>query len=352
MKCIKVSAVIAALTITAVFGGCTNNNAENSDLKPVTESHRVIIDTDTAGDDAMALLMAAKSDNITIEGVTVTAGNVNIEQAAKNALMTLEIAECDAPVYKGAVVTYTGAECEIYSVFGEDGMGDAGLVHPLREVEKGNAVDFILETVRNNPGEIEIMAIGPVTNIANAIEKDPKTMEKVKCIWSMGSAGFGAGNATPVSEFNVYKDAEAYDVMLKSGIPVNIIGLDMCEEDSVLLPESELEKMKEGTEVQKYCAKTFDKYLEYRQTTQHRNDVDICDAVAMAALIWSDYITDYAEGSAVCVTDSDAAYGEVIFYDAEIAYDSLLEATGTQVHMAKAQKGDVLLERINDLLTK
>lgn len=352
MKCIKGSAVIAVLTMTVVLGGCTNSEAGNASSEPVTEPHRVIIDSDTGADDAMALLMAAKSDNITIEGVTVAAGNVDIDQAAKNALMTLEVAGCDAPVYKGAEATFTGVEREIYSVFGEDGMGDVGLVHPSREAEDGDAVDFILDTVKNNPGEIEIMAIGPVTNIANAIEKDPETMAKVKCIWSMGSAGFGPGNATPVAEFNVYMDAEAYDVMLKSGIPINIIGLDMCQEESVLLPGSELEKMKEGTEVQKYCAEAFDKLLEYSKATQNRDDVEICDAIAMAALIWSDYITDYSEGSAVCVTDSETAYGEVIFYDVDKAYVYMQEATENQVRIAKAQKGDELLERINEIFEK
>ena len=117
---------------------------------------------------------------------------------------------------------------DAFSVFGEDGMGDADLIHPKGKAEEEDAVDFILDTIKEDPGEVEIIALGPATNIARAIDKDPETMQDVKMIWSMGTAGLGVGNASPVAEFNVYADAPAYKVMLDSGLPITIIGLDMC----------------------------------------------------------------------------------------------------------------------------
>ena len=191
-------------------------------------AHRVIIDTDMGGDDAAAIILATKSPAIQIEGITVVAGNVSLEQAAKNALMTLEIAGTTAQVYKGAEKSFAGVENETFSVYGADGMGDADLIHPKNSANDKNAVDFILDTVRENPDEIEIVLLGPATNIALVIDKDPATMSHVKKIWSMGTAGFGQGNATPVAEFNVYKDAEAYKILIDSGVPVTIVGWDIA----------------------------------------------------------------------------------------------------------------------------
>lgn len=194
----------------------------------LSEKHKVIIDTDTGADDASALILAAKSENIDILGVTVLAGNVDLEQGTKNALAALELAGCDAPVYKGSAENYSGEKINAYSVFGQDGMGEKDLIHPNRKAEDKDAIDFILETVAADPGEVEIIAIGPATNIAKAIERDPDTMKQVKRIWSMGTAGFGQGNATPVAEFNAYHDPYAYKAMLDAGIPITVVGLDLC----------------------------------------------------------------------------------------------------------------------------
>lgn len=118
------------------------------------QKRKIIIDTDTAGDDASALIIAAKAKNIDILGVTVSAGNVSLDQAVKNALMTLEMASSDAPVYAGASTTYTGKERETFSVYGKDGMGDQDLIHPTRKAEDKGAVDFIVEAVKANPDEV------------------------------------------------------------------------------------------------------------------------------------------------------------------------------------------------------
>ena len=158
---------------------------------------------------------------------------MGIEQATKNALMALEIAGSYAKVYKGSDERYGGQAIEAFSVFGEDGMGDMELIHPLGQAEETDAVDFILQTVKEYPGEVEIISLGPATNIAKAMDRDPEAMKQVKMIWSMGSAGLGPGNASPVAEFNVYSDAPAYKRMLDSGCPVTVIGLDVCGEQHV-----------------------------------------------------------------------------------------------------------------------
>ena len=212
MKKRIIALLIAALAV--VSAGCTaGEKSSGSETSSASESSRkispkskekrkIIIDTDTAGDDAVAMIIAAKTENVEILGVTVSEGNVGIEQAVKNALMTLEVAGCDAPVYRGASKSYTGKTRETFSVYGKDGRGDNDLIHPTRTAEDKGAVDFIIETVNANPGEVEIIALGPVTNIALAMDKNPGAMKRVKKYWSMGTCGFGAGNASPVSEFN------------------------------------------------------------------------------------------------------------------------------------------------------
>ena len=134
-----IALLLAALTVFSA--GCTASAPSSADESaPVItakskEKRKIIIDTDTAGDDAVAMIIAAKTENVDILGVTVSAGNVELEQAVNNALMTLEIAGCDAPVYKGASATYTGKKRETFSVYGKDGMGDNDLIHPTRTAD-------------------------------------------------------------------------------------------------------------------------------------------------------------------------------------------------------------------------
>jgi purine nucleosidase len=320
---------------------------------PSGENRRIIIDTDTAGDDALAILMAAKSPDITIEGVTVLQGNVSLEQAADNALMTLETAGCDAEVCLGAATALDGVKRKTFSVYGTDGMGDKGLIHPSGKPSDKDAVDFILETVEKYPDEIEIASIGPATNIANAILKDPETMSHVKRIWSMGTAGLGPGNATPVAEFNVYKDAMAYNVMLDSGIDITIVGLDICDKDGAVFDSNQLSDMENGNHVQRYAALSFSKLLEFRRETRGIDNVNACDAVFMAALIWPGFVVDTLDCQASCIAHDDCeAFGEVIFYRPDIAYDSGRIVENTNVTLVTEVDLDHFFENVNILIAK
>ena len=352
------------LVFSVIFVWCTatvcfaEDNAENNNLIKTNsklhwgEDKRIIIDSDTGGDDALAILMAAMSPNITIEGVTVLQGNVPLEQAANNALMTLEMAGCDCEVYLGATTSLDGIERKTFSVFGSDGMGDQNLIHPSRKPSDKSAVDFILETVRKYPDEIEIAAIGPVTNIANAILQDPETMSHVKRIWSMGTAGLGQGNATPVAEFNVYKDVEAYKVMLDSGIKITIIGLDICQQAEAFFNALQLYIMESGNPTLQYVSRAFRKLLEFRMQTRGLDNVDICDAIAMGCLIWSDYVVNGIDCKASCITQDCEAHGQVIFYRTDLVYDSMPEIGNANVRLITEINLNHFFENVMSLLSK
>ncbi len=285
------------------------------------QKRKLIIDTDTGGDDAVALIIAAKDPNVDILGVTVSEGNVSLEQAVRNALMTLETAGSDAPVYAGAETSFSGRPREVFSVYGKDGMGDQDLIHPTRKAVSKNAVDFILETVKANPGEVEIVALGPVTNLALALAREPETMRLVKRCWSMGTAGFGHGNASPVAEFNVYHDAEAYQAFADSGMPITALGFDLMNED-VCFSKEELDALAEKSDLAAFVAKAFSGLVAFNLAGRGTAEADVPDGALMAAALWDGYILETQACHPVVITDDSEAYGQVILYKQGFGYDS------------------------------
>ncbi|MFU0789704.1 MAG: nucleoside hydrolase [Virgibacillus proomii] len=199
---------------------------------------RVIIDTDTAGDDTIALLMALH--HYKVEGVTITGGNVDFDQQVENALYTIQVAKPKeyVPVYKGyeGPILATGDERHrtVEDVHGEDGMGGAHFPKAKQRPETGHAVDFIIEKVKQYPGEVSLLAIAPLTNIAMAIKKDPSIVQLIPHLYIMGGTNNTLGNITPAAEYNFWVDPEAAKLVLHSGIPITMVGWDMCIKYSIM----------------------------------------------------------------------------------------------------------------------
>ncbi len=316
---------ILVLALAAVFlSGCRTKQAAEASAVPDAPApgRKLIIDTDTGADDASAIILAARSKNIELLGVTVLVGNVDLEQSAKNALAALELAGSDARVYKGSSENADGRTIEAFSVFGGDGMGDADLIHPRRSAEEKDAVEFILETVRQYPGEVEIVALGPATNVAKAIQRDPETMKKTKMIWSMGSAGLGPGNASPVAEFNVYADPVAYKAMLDSGIPITVVGLDMCGGEAQWTDE-QFDELAEANEIGKFVAASFGKIREFYAANGSVGSVMNCDALAMTCVLFPDFIQGTIQCHGSCITAPGETCAQVIFYREGFTYDAV-----------------------------
>ena len=322
--------LIAAVCCTAVACGGTPFNVDTAtsdstrdSAKKATEDsaspRKLIIDSDAGADDASAIIYAALQRNVEILGVTVSAGNVDLDQGAENVIAALELAGCDAPVYKGAKENYDGSSIKAYSVFGNDGMGDAGLIHPKREAADGDAVDFLIDSIKEAPGEVEVVCLGPVTNIAKALEKDSDAMKNVKRIWSMGTTGLGSGNASPVAEFNVYNDAPAYQKMLASGLPITIIGLDVCGGDAEWTND-QFEELSDRSNIGEFVATSFGKLREFYRKNGS-NTVKNCDSLMMMCVLYPGFVKDSVNTYASCVTEKDETYAEVIFYQEGFTYD-------------------------------
>ena len=181
------------------------------------EARRIIVDTDTATDDAQALLLAATSDRVSIEGVTICAGNVDFDNMVENAKYTLELADVadDVTVYEGARSPLVKTHEHADEVHGNGGLG--GSIFPDTGIPSGDryAVDYIVERARANPGELTLVCIAPLTNVALALRKEPNLDELLDEVWVMGGNVNCSGNVTPAAEFNFWADPDAAKIVVE-----------------------------------------------------------------------------------------------------------------------------------------
>ena len=194
---------------------------------------RVIIDTDPGVDDALALLLAMRSPELTIEAITPVAGNVPLELTLPNALRLVEIAgRTDIPVAAGARVPLVRRLVTATYAHGENGLGGAVFPEPTTKPVAEPASEFIRKIVHKYPHEVTLITLGPLTNIATALSSDPELAGMVRGLTMMGGSLSG-GNITPAAEFNIYVDPEAARIVFQSGIPITMVGLDVTRKTSL-----------------------------------------------------------------------------------------------------------------------
>lgn len=192
----------------------------------------VLIDTDTAADDAISLLMAFAEPSVEIVAITAVAGNCRVEQAAQNALYVAEICGTAVPVHLGAARPLAGPLATAEMVHGADGMGDAGLPIGGRALAEGDAIDVILEMADRHAGALTLVMLGPLTNLALALARDPDLAGKIARCVVMGGTADGVGNVTPVAEYNIWVDPEAARAVFTSGLPITMVGCDASCRDA------------------------------------------------------------------------------------------------------------------------
>ena len=246
---------------------------------------RFLIDTDTASDDAVALVMAAKAPDVHIEAVTVVAGNVPLDQAVQNALYTLELAGCPAPVYAGMSRPMLRPLETAQNVHGSDGMGDIGLPLSGRAPAAGHAVDALIAIIRRYPGEITLVTLGPLTNIATALLRDPAIAGLVQRCVMMGGTSDSIGNVTPVSEYNIWTDPEAAKIVFESGLPIEMIGWDISRKYATFDPSQSAALRAIGTPLAEFCVDIQSAVDAFATSTTQLTGYDLPDPIAMAAAL-------------------------------------------------------------------
>jgi purine nucleosidase len=197
-------------------------------------SDRMWIDTDTASDDVVALILALRNPTVHVEGISIVAGNVPLDMATQNALYTLHVLGESRPVHVGANRPLARPYSSAQMVHGTDGMGDIGLDLRGRSPESLDAVGAMLRAFERRPGEMDLVTLGPLTNVALALRIEPRFASWVRRCVAMAGTGILPGNVTALSEYNVWADPEAANVVFGSGMPVEMVGWDVSWQDAVI----------------------------------------------------------------------------------------------------------------------
>ncbi len=195
---------------------------------------RIILDTDPGIDDALALFLALGSPEIALEAVTTVSGNVSVEQTTYNALSLLTLTgNTDIPVAYGSSQPLVRERVDAAHVHGKNGLGEVLLPEPTIAPVEQQAVDLIIETVMGNSGEITLVPIGPLTNIALAVREEPSIAQHVREVVIMGGAARVPGNVTPSAEFNIFADPHAASIVFHAGWPLRLVSLDVTQRVSL-----------------------------------------------------------------------------------------------------------------------
>jgi len=246
---------------------------------------RFLIDTDTASDDAVAILMALRHPEIQVEALTVVCGNVGLDQAVQNALYTVELCGADVPVYAGAAKPMMRTLEIADYVHGADGMGDCGLPLEGRTPAAGRGSDVIVDTILASPGEITLVALGPLTNVALAVLRAPEIVDAVSRVVVMGGTGVkGPGNVSAMAEYNFWADPEAAQVVARAGLPLELVGWDISIESAVVDAERHTQMKALDTKYSEFAVNIAQAVRRFALNNGLEGD-DLPDPIAMAHAI-------------------------------------------------------------------
>jgi purine nucleosidase len=249
-------------------------------------NHRrpILIDTDTASDDAVALIMALRSPLVDVKAITTVAGNMQVEQATQNALFTVELCGADVPVFRGAAKPLERPLQTADWFHGRDGLGDHGYAPSRRSAERGDAVNALIACVQSNPG-MEMITLGPLTNLAMALERWPGLARSISRCVVMGGAPCCEGNVTPAAEFNIWVDPEAARIVFASGVPIEMVGWHLCRFDAVLNERDIQEMLALETPLADFVVRANSVAAVAYYTQTGEKGISLPDPVAMSVLL-------------------------------------------------------------------
>ncbi len=204
---------------------------------------KIILDCDPGHDDAVAIMLAGLHEDIELLGITTVSGNSYLENTTRNALIISEMSGIDVEVYPGASKPILREQIVAHDIHGYSGLEGADLPNPKKAASNIHAVDFMSDVVKENFGEVTIVATGPLTNVALFALKYPDLVKGIKELVFMGG-GIAFGNVTPVAEFNIYVDPEAADIVLRMDIPKVMAPLDMTHQAAIT--REEVQKLKDS----------------------------------------------------------------------------------------------------------
>jgi len=257
-------------------------------------SERILIDTDPGIDDSLAILLALASPEVKVEGITTIHGNCSVYQATINALSVLELAKAKGiEVAKGFPIPFVQPSLLAAETHGDSGLGYAKLPEPRGKPEVWHASDFLIEKIMSNPSEITLVAIGPLTNVAFAIRKEPRIVEAVKEVIIMGGTFRYPGNASSLAEYNVFVDPHAAHMVYHSGMRITLVPLDVTYQ-CILTPQDVARLQKNPSPISKFIDDSTRFYMEFHDEYQKIAGCAINDPLALA-LTFAPDLCDYQE---------------------------------------------------------
>lgn len=279
-----------------------------------------LIDTDTASDDAVALIMAMRAPDVQVIAVTTVAGNVPVEQSTRNALYVVELCGAQVPVYAGAEKPLLRPYQNATWFHGSDGLGEHGYPAPRRAAEPLHAVDAIIQTVEANPGLV-IVTLAPLTNIALALAKKPAIAKQVGRCVIMGGAPCCEGNVTPAAEYNIWVDPEAARMVMLSGMPIELIGWHLSRGESVL-NQREIESIEAfKTELAHFAIECNSHARKAYKVQTGEDGISLPDPIAMCLALNPSVGTSWSEHYLDVETHSDLTRGMTVVDRLNVADD-------------------------------
>lgn len=252
---------------------------------------RIILDTDPGVDDALTILLALASPEIRLEALTITQGNVTVEKGTRNALAVLELLGAShIPVAKGTSLPLVGPLLASDHVHGKSGLGNAVLPEPKAGPVSRHGIDDLIERFLAEPGELRLFAVGPLTNIALAIRKEPRFASAVKEMVIMGGSIREGGNITPRAEFNIYADPHAAHIVFHSGIPITLIPLDVTHK--TMLYTTQIERLKKNdSPISRFIVDATSDYVHFTESKTGIPGCALHDPLTLATMIAPELLT-------------------------------------------------------------
>lgn len=245
-------------------------------------SERFIIDTDTASDDAVALIMALMWPAVAVEAITVVAGNVSLAQGSRNARTVVELCGADVPVYEGGDRPLLRKPHDAHYFHGPDGLGGLNCPAPQRAAEPAHAVDELVRRFGEAPGQLTLVTLGPLTNVAAALRREPRLAGWVKQAYVMAGAACTVGNVTPAAEYNVWCDPEAAQIVFSSGMKLLMVGWEHCCGEAGLDDAERKKVLDFGTQRARFAIECNRTALEASRRLHHDRGLELPDPVTMS----------------------------------------------------------------------
>lgn len=271
---------------------------------------RIILDTDPGIDDALAILLAWASPEVSLDAVTVTGGNCPLDQGVRNALAVLELANASVPVMPGVALPLIRPPFTAPETHGDRGLGNAQLGEPRTAPANEHAVDRIVGTIMAADEPVTLVAVGPLTNVALAIRREPRIVQRVKHVIVMGGAIDVPGNTTPLAEFNVYVDPHAAYIVLHSGVPLTLLPWDITSR--VLFTQAHVDMLlRTQSRITRFIADATSFYMQFHKQYFGYVGCSINDPCAVA-LVFQPELAEYEDVFVDVELDGEKSVGNTI----------------------------------------